>query len=175
MRGALAVAVLVSASVLGCKKSEVEITRTRIASSGSPLAASATPVDHLAPGELVEGKELAYGVPLPRDGDRIKAVPPSVYGRVRSTPAALQAYFQARITGGKVVREPGGTIVIDQAHAADPKVSLYIRIDRDPEVGARFEVRDATPPVPQLHANDEERWRANGLKPNGAVDPTTLH
>jgi hypothetical protein len=172
---ALSLAAFVSASLFGCKGSDEDVVKARAAASGAPVAASAAPVDHLAPGELVEGKEVAYGVALPRDADRIKTVAPSVYGHVRAAPSAVQAYFQARVSGGKVTRDPlGSSITIDQAHAADPNVALYIRIDHDPD-GARFEVRDATPPPPELHANDEERWRANGLKPNGAIDPTTLH
>lgn len=168
------VAVLVSTGS-GCKGSNEEVTSTRAATSGAPLAPTAAPVDHLAPGELVEGKERAYGILLPRDTEEIKAIPPSVYGRVRGTTTSLEKYFTARVSGGKLVREPAGSIIFDQAHGEDPKVLLYIRIDHDPQLGARFEVRDATPPVAELHANDEERWRANGLKPNGAVDPTTIH
>jgi hypothetical protein len=170
----IGVAVLVSAG-MGCKGSDEDVTTARATASGAPVAATAAPVDHLAPGELVEGKELAYGVPLPRDSEQIKAIAPSVYGRVHGTTTSLEKYFKARVSGGKLVHEPAGSIIFDQAHGADPKVALYIRIDHDPEVGARFEVRDATPPVAELHANDEERWRANGLKPNGAVDPTTIH
>ncbi len=162
-------------SGIGCKGSGDEVIQARAAASGAPVTATAAPVDHLAPGELVEGKEHAYGIALPRDTEQIKAIAPSVYGRVHATPTSLEKYFAARVSGGKLVREPAGSIILDKGHGADPKIALYIRIDHDPEFGARFEVRDATPPVPELHANDEERWRANGLKPNGAVDPTTIH
>jgi hypothetical protein len=171
---AIAVACLVSVQALGCNKPDNNEGGVASAPSTSPLK-SAVPVDHLAPGELVEGKQVAYGVALPRDVERVKAVPPSIYARVHAPPSAVQAYFQARVSGGTLVRGPGATVAFDQVHAADPKVLLYIRIDRDPDVGSRIEVRDATPPPPELHANDEERWRASGLQPNGAIDPTTLH
>jgi hypothetical protein len=162
------VAVVAVASSAGCKKTEDD------ASTRAGAAPSSKPVDHLAPGELVEGKETAFGVALPRAIDRTKTLSPSFYGRVHAPPNAVLAYFQARLTGGKLIKEPGGTLVIDQAHAADPKVVLMLRVDRE-DGASRIELRDVTPPAPELHATDEERWSAAGLKPNGAVDPTKLH
>lgn len=170
-----AVAAVVVVSTLSwlssaCKKPDDDVT------SALPPAASTAgkPVDHLAAGEIVEGSEHVWGVALPRDMDATKLIAPSYYGRVHAPPAAVLAYFQAHLSGGKVVKEPGGSFAIDQAHGSDPKLVLLVRIDRD-DVGSRIEVKDVTPPAPELHGNDEERWKATGLKPSGAVDPTTLH
>src|SRR5215472_4683984 len=74
MRTATAAAVaLCAACVLGvgCKKAPPESDGNDTAGPGGPPgatapSATAPPLDHLAPGELVEGTEDAFGLTLPR-------------------------------------------------------------------------------------------------------------
>src|SRR5579862_3989582 len=98
MRGALGwLAAIAMAGVASC-------ARTPSNEGGPPQAtvqsAPVAPVDHLAPGELIEGTAKAFGLTLPRDlqVDRTFAEVVFTSGEVGIHP--LAKYFRARLEGG---------------------------------------------------------------------------
>jgi hypothetical protein len=140
----------------------------RPAQSNEP---GATPVDHLAPGELVEGSQKAFGLTLPRElhvtqsfVDVVSATGPvSVHSLVR--------YLSTRLEGGSV-RE--GTDAATFQHVAvkgAPGLELLVHIG-SVLGGSRVEIHTVPhPPAAQL-PDEQSRWRQVGLTSQGKViDP----
>jgi hypothetical protein len=163
-------------ALAACSHDEVTVV-----GAGSAQAAPKPPVDHLAPGELLEGSAKAFGIVLPR-GVRIDAAfSDVVYASGRVDDEAVVKYIRARVREGKVVRPDfagNGRTTFDHVKVpAMPDKELVIVVG--PERGAvgatKIEIRDVTPAqAPQL-ADDAARWRSAGLSPNGRVlDPTHL-
>lgn len=166
---------LASAS-LGCRKTPPEeSSTTKVPAGQAPGAAASPPLDHLAPGELVEGTEQAFGLTLPRDVH----VESSDRGDVRAvglvTMHALVKYLRAHVQESDL--EEGDT------YAALHKVKLHGNPGELYEMhlapagfrGTSLLVQDVTPmPAPNL-PDETSRWKAAGLTPNGKVlDPTHL-
>ncbi len=136
--------------------------------------ASAPPVDHLAPDELLEGTDHAFGLTLPRNlqiGQSFVALIDA------DGPLALHPvvkYFRDRLDGGTVHEGDGSATFEHVTVRGKPGVELAIHITTAPG-GVHVEVRDATPvPAPNL-PNEAARWKHVGLAPNGRVlDPTHL-
>lgn len=136
------------------------------------------PPDHLAPDEVVEGKEVVYGLPLPRAATVKARFASSVHVVSPLTAEELSNFVRKRVKGGKVT--PGATsTVLDGITPRDDvnkRLSIDIRGLKSPD-GMRSEmtVRDTTPPPLEPGLSDEERWKRAGLRPNGEVlDPKKL-
>ena len=138
-------------------------------------APAALPIDHLAPGELVEGTEEAFGLVLPREVrverrqlGSVRAIGPvSVHSLVR--------YLRTRIAEGH--REEGDAFASfeDVRLRGKPGVVFRIRMTELPPRGTLLEIDDVTPPpIPDL-PNEAARWKQVGLTPSGKIaDPTHL-
>lgn len=155
--------------VLACKREE-ELPVVPAASASVARA----PVDHLAPGELLEGSEKAFELSLPRgmhvDGSFVDVVYAS--GTVPSD--VLANYVRARVRDGKVVTGATGTVFDRVRLPAAPDVELAIYVRPAPQ-GSSLEVRNVTPTRSPDLPDENERWKAAGLKPGGGVlDPTHL-
>jgi hypothetical protein len=146
-------------------------TTTPAPSTEDTAPAPPAAVDRLADGELLEGSERAFDVPLPRnlrvDGAFVDAVYAS--GPVPLHP--LVQYFRARLRGGEL-REGESSATFDRAQAAGkPGRSLNIHVITSTE-GVRVEIRDLTPPVLPELPNEAARWQRVGLTPDGHLaDP----
>ncbi|MGO9837499.1 MAG: hypothetical protein ACLP1X_25185 [Polyangiaceae bacterium] len=168
--GALALFVL----SLGCHRSEP--TDTEQAPVAVPMAAAsvAAPVDHLAPGELVEGTEVALGVKLPRDLRLVEAFSDVAYARGLAPVHSLVTYFRARLRDGSL-HEGEEAATFEHVHAParlDRELSVHIGATIG---GVRVDFRDTTPPVLPNLPDDTARYRQVGLRPDGKwVDPTHL-
>ncbi len=74
-------------------------------------AADAAPRDHLAPGELLEGPEKAFGIPLPQGVKVDSYFPPQILASGPAVKAADVAnYLRARVTSGRVMVGAASTI-----------------------------------------------------------------
>lgn len=133
---------------------------------------SNVPADHLAPGELVEGHEQAFGLTLPRGLTVDQRLPGVV---TTSGPVAvppLIAYLRAHLEGGSMSKKDNATTfehVKLLGHADGPDLQIYIT-----RLPARTLMQILQPePVPPSTLPDEaSRWRAAGLTPDGKVlDP----
>ncbi|HTQ41784.1 MAG TPA: hypothetical protein VMI75_03435 [Polyangiaceae bacterium] len=166
---------------VGCRRAPPESDGSSTTGPGGPAAgataptAAAPPLDHLAPGELVEGTEQAFGLALPRDVH----VESSDRGDVRAVGlVTLHAFVKYLRTH---VQE--STVDEGDQYADLHKVKLHGKPGALYEMhlapagfrGTSLLVQDVTPsPMPDL-PNDAERWKAAGLTPNGKVlDPTHL-
>lgn len=136
------------------------------------------PPDRLAPNEVVEGKERAFGLPLPRASHVKARFPTTVHVLSPLTPEELTNFVRARVKDGKVIPGASVTTLFDVTPLGDPKKQLTIDV-RTVRLadGTRSEmvVRDTTPPPVEPGLSDEERWKKAGLTPTGKVaDPKHL-
>jgi hypothetical protein len=132
------------------------------------------PVDHLAPGELVEGSESAFGMALPRDVHIDNMFSLVVYVSGDVSVHSLTKYLRARLQGGSLDEDDSGSTFVHTRIPSQPGREFFIRIRRTLR-GSLAEIRDSTqPPAPDL-PDEAARWRAVGLTPQGRVlDPTHL-
>ncbi len=141
-----------------------------------PPAASAVPVDRLAPGELIPGDKTAFAILLPREVTIDQALTEVVFASGPVGASDLANYMRPRVRDGSVSIGASAT-VFDQVKAVDdPSRLLFIRIFPGPMGrGARMEIRNVTPPpLPDLPST-AERWKQMGLTPEGKVlDPKHL-
>lgn len=154
------------ASIAGCEKKDPPEAST-------DASAVVSPVDHLAPGEVAEGKDKAFALVLPRGVIVEHSFVDVVFAR-GTVPAELLAnYVRTRVQDGKVTVGAGRTVFDQVKVPSDPKRLLHIRVDPGEDgIGARIEVRDVTPPPSDNLPDEAARWRAAGLKPNGEqLDP----
>ena len=143
-----------------------------------PLAAvpSALPADHLAPDELVEGKERAFGVALPRGLAIEQSFVDVVHASGPMTIHALVTYFRPRLKGGSLREgEKSATFEHVTASGSPPDTELSIHFSVFPGktlVDITATPQHAGPTLP----DNESRWREVGLSPTGKIlDPTHLH
>jgi hypothetical protein len=132
------------------------------------------PADHLAPGELLEGTDKAFGITLPRGLRVDSAFVDAVYTSGMLDVHALATYFSAHLQNGDL-REGATSATFEHVNAKDkPGRLLTVHIAKMGD-GARVDFRDVTPvPGPNL-PDDTARWRHVGLTPNGRlIDPTHL-
>ncbi|HEY6462135.1 MAG TPA: hypothetical protein VIY73_18340 [Polyangiaceae bacterium] len=142
---------------------------------GAPGASSALPADHLAPDELVEGTQKAFGVPLPRGLEIQESFPDVVHATGEMPVHALVTYFRARLQGGSVREgERSATFEHVTAPGAPRDTELMVHVAVAP--GHTLVDVAATPIRHLTPAPDEaSRWRAVGLTPDGKVlDKTHL-
>lgn len=175
---AWAAAALLFASGAGCRRAPVVDDQTpsgTAPAAGTTEAPAPVPADHLAPGELVEGPETAFGLKLPREMHIDRARLGSVRAVGPVTVHALVRYFRSRISEGQ--REEGDTYAAFTGVRLPikPGAVFRIRMTELPGRGAVLELDDVTPPpMPDL-PDEAARWRQVGLTPQGRVlDPTHL-
>ena len=135
---------------------------------------TAPPVDHLAPGELLEGSERAFGITLPRgvrvDGAFVQVVLAS--GSLTVHP--LVQYFRSRLQGGDL-REGETSATFEHVTVpgeSDRQLSVHIEEVRRKAV---IDIRDTTPRAASKLPDEAARWKSVGLTPGGRIaDPTHL-
>ncbi|HEY1693512.1 MAG TPA: hypothetical protein VGG39_15195 [Polyangiaceae bacterium] len=167
-------AIVLALAALGCAKSAPPDVGTSTA-PGPSGAAGVVPVDHLAPDELVEGTQKAFGVPLPRGLEVQESFPDVVHASGEMSVHALVTYFRARLQGGSVREgERSATFEHVTAAGAPPDTELMVHVAVAP--GHTLVDVAATPIRHVTPAPDEaSRWRAVGLTPQGKVlDKTHL-
>jgi hypothetical protein len=132
-------------------------------------------VDHLAPGELVEGTQLAFGVPLPREIQIEQSFVDLVRAKGPVGVHSLAAYFTARLEGGGL-REGSEAATFEHVRPRGrPEPELVVRIAA--RLGGAFvEIQKvATPASAEPSLDEVTRWRRSGLTPKGKIiDPTHL-
>ena len=139
-----AVALLAAGMVLsGCARPPVQDDTAAPAAVETPQPApSAVPVDHLAPGELVEGLDKAFGVPLPREVHVEWSHPGSVRALGPVSVHALVKYFRTRVA--EAHRNEGDTFaeLDDVRLGGNPGRVFRIRMTELPPRGTLLELDD---------------------------------
>ena len=164
---------LMATLAIACGKKDAPDTEER--QEIAPATSAPVPVDHLAPGELVEGKENAFGLPLPRLTRVRSAISGFVLADGDVSPEAVANYIRARVKEGTVTIGATETHFENVKVPSDPTRELSIRVG--PGRGQRcvVQVRDVTPPVLPKMNSDAERWKAVGMTPDGKLlDPNNM-
>ena len=138
-------------------------------------APSAPPADHLAPGELVEGTQHAFGLALPREVPIEREQPGSVRAVGPVTVHSLVKYFKTRLQDSKLTEGDTYALFEQVKIGGQPGKVYRVRMTELPPRGSLLELDDVTPqPMPDL-PDEQARWRQVGLTPEGRVlDPTKL-
>jgi hypothetical protein len=166
----------VAAVVAGCHGSSPSgDSAPGAAGSAAAIAApvAPVPVDHLAPGELLEGTEKAFDVLLPR-GLRVEATFADVVMASGPLPMhPLVVYLRAHLQSGEL-REGDSSSTFDHVTVAGNERPLSVHILKAGE-GVHVEIRDLTPVVLAPMPDEAARWKHVGLTPTGRLlDPTHL-
>jgi hypothetical protein len=137
---------------------------------------ASAPIDHLAPGELLEGTDKAFGMILPRGVRVVHGFDDLVIASGSPPADKVTNYVRARVRDGKITVGARATVFDHVRTAAAPDLELSIRVEpADGMEGTRIEVRKLTMPKAPDLPNDEERWRAAGLRPDGRpIDPKKM-
>ncbi|MGK3995776.1 hypothetical protein [Sorangium sp. So ce1024] len=170
-RAAAALAACAACAALGCR-GDAGAPAPAPAPSGAPTPRP--PVDQALPGELAEGVEQAFGLPIPRRM-KVRARFPDAVFAVGEIPAERVAnYVRTRVLASNVETGPAKTIFSRATVKSAPQRMIRIEVVSRAHV-SELVVRDETRPPPERGLSVEERWRRNGLTPNGKVlDPTRL-
>ena len=159
--------------------------RSRNGDEGAPPANTARPVavaaavdsgprDHLAPGELVEGKVSAFGITFPRGFTLRAGFNDMAIAEGPAKPADVANYLRARVPARSAMVGAASTI-FDHVQT-EPGRELVVKVEPMPVgQGTLITVRDVSPPPPDGLTVDQ-RWQEAGLTPTGRIaDPTHLH
>jgi hypothetical protein len=142
-------------------------------------AASATPpppVDRLAPGELVEGTESAYGLVLPRGMKVLSRFEDAVHAKGKMRPEHVANYVRKRVDVARVELGAARTIFPNVRIKDGNRARRYrIEVVRTSAVETKLELYDVTPP-PKVEAKSQaERLRRAGFNPDGTpLNPMQL-
>jgi hypothetical protein len=165
-------ATLGAAGASACSK------RSEAPPAEATIASAPRPIDQALPGELAEGSERAFGLPVPRRM-RIEArFPDAIYAVGEISPELLANYVRERAAVARVETGPGKT-VFNEAHLKTPEPGAPQRVVRI-EVTVRgsvteLMVRDQTRAPAPDNVSEDERWKRHGLTPDGRpIDPTHL-
>jgi hypothetical protein len=174
--GAAGVLVLLALAV-GCKRpapaTEVEAPSDS-AGASTQSEASSTPVDHLAPDELLEGPVQVFGLFLPRAAVVKETFVDVAYASGPVSVHALARYFRRRLNGGTLRESQAAATFEHVSVPGRPGVELSVRIAAAPD-GSSVEVRDSTPPPAPSLPDEASRWKQVGVTPQGRLaDPTHL-
>lgn len=142
----------------------------------APVEASANkpPVDQLAPGEIAEGAEKAFGLPVPR-AMLIEARFPDAVFAAGELPAELVAsYIKKRVVSESVEAGPAKTVFPRATLKDAPTTVIHIEVVAQGR-STSLVVRDITRPPAKDGLTEEQRWKELGLTPQGEpLDATQL-
>ena len=163
---------LALAGLLGCRGGDAPAPPP--VASAAPAPPATTAVDQVAPGELAEGAELAFGFPIPRRMEIRARFPDAVFA-IGEIPADQVAnYVRKRIIAENVETGPAKTVFARATTKSAPARRIQIEVVSRSH-RTELVVRDETRPPPEEGLTEEERWRRKGLKPDGSpLDPTRL-
>lgn len=143
--------------------------------AGPPAASSAAAPDRVDPSELAEGREVAFGLKLPR-GMRITFRSPfEIQAESELPPERIANYVRQRMRSEGVEVGAARTI-FDRARLRNDESAPFCRVEVV-RVGdrTRLVIRDLTPEKIDPTLSPEERWRKFGLDPNGRlIDPSHM-
>lgn len=159
----------------GCTRTAREGTSDANATGAAPSAVAplaSTPPDHLAPGELVEGSERAFGIALPRGMQVTQSFVDLVAATGPVSVHSLTQYLGARLEGGTLREGKEAATFENVAARGKPDPELLVKITSS-FAGTRLEIQKVTHQKVHLLPDEEARWRQVGLTPQGKIiDPS---
>lgn len=165
MSKALLLSTIAIVAIVGCRKHVAPAE-----DAGPP------PTDHLAVGEIPEGMEKAFALPLPRGSRIALRFPGSIHVTTSLAPEQLSNFIHTRVKAGKMVVGTTMTTFDDVVALAEPTRHLTIEIRPGAPLSgwlSQMVVKDVTPaPPPDPNETPAERLRKAGLTPDGKlIDP----
>jgi hypothetical protein len=139
-----------------------------------PVLSAAPAVDQARPGELAEGPDSAFGLPVPRRMVIKARFPDAVFATGQVSLEALGNYVRERVVAAHVDTGPAKTVFTGVSVKSSPQ--RLVRIEVATQGGeTELVVRDQTKPPAKDGLSEEERWKELGLDPRGQpLDPTHL-
>lgn len=151
----------------GCKRTEK--------APPPPPAPPRASADRLAKGEIPEGRERAFTLPLPLHSTIKARFPASVHVASPHTQEELANFVKMRVKDGTTTSGASETRFDKVVVAKDPSKLLSIQVRSAPLTGefkSQLVVTDITPPPEEPGTTDVDRWRKAGLTPDGKlIDP----
>lgn len=145
------------------------------APSASAAARRSTSADQVVPGELAEGTDQAFGLPIPRKMRVRLRFPDEIVATGEIPAEQVSNYVRQRVLSERVETGPAKTVFSRATLKRDPARFLRVEVISRGTRGAELVVRDVTRPPPEPGLSEEERWRQKGFKPDGTpLDPTRL-
>lgn len=154
--------------------------------AASPDTAESGPrgsADTLAPNELAEGPDEAFGLPIPRLMRVEHRFDNQIIARGAVPAAPLAAYVGRHVTGAVVELARDQTLfrnaklrsrAPNRRTPVDQHRDLEIEIRRDPDALVLI-VWDRTHPEVEPGLDEAERWRRAGMDPSGSIiDPKQM-
>ena len=125
-----------------------------------------TPVDSTLPGEMAEGRERAFGFPMPRDMKIIARMEKVWTGETTLALESVANYVRARIATENVETGPSRTVFTDAVPRYDASKTIKVTVARKSGKTLLI-VRDKTRRPAEKGLSEEERWRRAGIGPDG--------
>jgi len=161
--------VVVVVACTGCRGAPSSDDAQRLNGTTSIPAPALAPADHLAPGELLEGGDDAFGLTLPQKLRVDGAFAQVIYASGPVSVHPLVGYFSARLRDGDL-REGETAASFEHVHVPrKPERELAIHIVGIGQAMARVEIRDTTPPQIPALSDERERWKRVGVTPEGRL------
>ncbi|MBX3206951.1 MAG: hypothetical protein KF764_18035 [Labilithrix sp.] len=138
----------------------------------APTPSARPNADHLAPGEIPEGRELAYTLPLPLRSTVKARFHDSVHVASAYTLEELSNFVRARVKDGKTSSGATETRFDRVIVAKDPSRTLSIQVRAAPRGGpfrSQMVISDVTPVPEAPGLTDEDRWKKAGMTPDGKL------
>lgn len=132
----------------------------------APSGVGRVPIDTLAPGEIAEGKEIAFGLRLPRDMRVTSRQSRAVFALGRLHIEEVSNFVRDRVDAKQVDTGPTRTRFVEAVPLRDKTTTIDIEVIVTRQ-GTEIVVRDRTRVPAEPGLSDEERWRRAGLQPNG--------
>lgn len=171
----LGIGLAAMAALPGCSKGNETERGPVVRGLASALPSAAPRIDHLAPGEMLEGKVTAYALKLPRDYSRTVSVRRTVSAEGPGKPEDVTNYIRARVRSGDVHVGAASTRFVGVRVPEEPERVLNIAVEPDFRPGrVRLIVEDVTPvPEPPPDQRDPvSRMKSVGLTLEGKpIDP----
>ena len=160
----LAGAGLLALFAAGCRSEPPRAKRT-------VHAASAKPLDHLAPGELAPSQLRVFGLEIPRGMSVRGSFSDVAYLEGDVAPEALANYVRDRVEVENVEIGAARTVFANaRIKSGAPERSYQLEIVAKHGQRSELVIHDTTPPPVAPYnpsESDAERWRKAGRDPNG--------
>lgn len=165
-RGRLIVLVaLVAVGTGACKRKEQAPP-----APAPPVAPSA---DRLAKGEIPEGSERAFTLPLPLHSKVRARFGTSVHVASPHTPEELANFVRVRVKDGQTSTTESETRFDRVLVTKDPSKALTIEVRPGAAMSGEYRsqmvISDVTPPPDEPGLTTEDRYRKAGLSPDGKL------
>jgi hypothetical protein len=164
----LIVPVLMSLALFGapaCKRKEE-------APPPPPAPSAASTADHLANGEIAEGRERAYTLALPLHSTIKARFAGSIHVASSHTPEELAKFVRARVKDGKSSSSANESVFDQVVAIKDPSKTLTIHVRSAANAAdyrSQMVINDVTPTPEEPGLTDADRWKKAGMSPDGKL------